>query len=130
MENKISQIDLYQKNGYNYSFNQNACNECGGRCCIGESGYIKATIHECEQIADFIGLTLENFAAKYLIKLGYSFSLTEKKYLDGFACIFFDTEVKQCGIYEVRPKQCRDFPFWEVFKNNEQEVRKECPGIY
>jgi hypothetical protein len=80
-------------------------------------------------IADSIGASLEDFAMKYLIKIGYSFSLKEKPYTDGYACVFFDEVQKNCGIYEARPSQCRDFPFWEVYKDNEQEVKDECPGI-
>ncbi|MFB1032365.1 MAG: YkgJ family cysteine cluster protein, partial [Aliarcobacter cryaerophilus] len=30
---------------------------------------------------------------------------------------------------DYRPTQCRTFPFWEYFKNNEKEVYKECPAI-
>ena len=37
-----------------------------------------------------------------------------------------------CGIYDVRPKQCRDYPFWpEVMKSVFSWVKEaqRCPGI-
>jgi len=75
-------------------------------------------------------MSLENFAKIYLKKVGHRYSLVEKKLAeDDYACIFFDTDKKRCSIYPVRPLQCRTFPFWQQFKNSEDEVRRECPGI-
>ena len=48
---------------------------------------------------------------------------------DNYACTFFNLEKKQCSIYDVRPVQCRTFPFWEFFKENIEEVYAECPAI-
>ena len=115
---------------YNYSFDSNACFTCAGACCRGESGYIWAKYNEIEDMADFLELSVEDFAKMYLRKVGHRYSLTEKKVDESdYACIFFSLEKKQCTIYPVRPRQCRTFPFWEQFKANEEEVRKECPGI-
>ncbi len=120
---------MIKRDEYNFAFDPSACDKCGGKCCTGESGYIKTTIAEAIAIAEFIGVEFEEFASRYLIKIGYGFSLTEKAYEDGFACVFFDEANKNCGIYQVRPAQCSEFPFWPVFKYREEEVRKECPGI-
>ncbi len=122
--------DIINKNGYNYSFNASACEACGGHCCTGESGYIWVKYHEIEKIADFVNLSVEEFGTIYLRKVKHRYSLTEKKLAeDNYACIFFDETKNRCSIYPVRPLQCRTFPFWEQFKNNEEEVRNECPGI-
>lgn len=120
---------MISKDGYNFGFDESKCAECGGRCCTGESGYIKLTLDESERIAGALDLGIEEFAMKYLIKIGYGFSLKEKPYADGFACVFFDETNRNCGIYDTRPKQCREFPFWEVYRENIEEARKECPGI-
>ena len=122
--------NLIKKNGYNFSFNPTACESCAGNCCIGESGYIWINIVEIEALSKYLGLTLDSFREKYLFKVGYKYSIKEVK-LDenSFACCFFNLERKQCMIYEVRPTQCRTFPFWDYFKINENEVYKECPGI-
>ena len=116
--------------GYGFSFDPAACEECGGACCTGESGYIWVKYREIEEISRFLGLDIQDFAKIYLRKVKHRYSLTEKRLAENdYACIFFDTQSKRCAIYPVRPAQCRSFPFWEQFKNNEDEVRRECPGI-
>ncbi|NOZ89648.1 MAG: YkgJ family cysteine cluster protein [Epsilonproteobacteria bacterium] len=121
---------LITKDGYEYKFNPLACASCGGACCTGESGYIWAKYHEIEKMAQFLELTIEEFATMYLRKVKHRYSIIERKIdTDNYACIFFDNDKKQCSIYPVRPTQCRSFPFWEIFKSDIEEVKKECPGI-
>jgi len=123
-------MDLVTKDGYNYKFNPSACDTCGGACCTGESGYIWVKYQEIEKIAQFLELTIEEFATIYLRKVKHRYSIIEKKLdTDNYACIFFDNSIKQCTIYSVRPSQCRSFPFWEIFKSDIEEVKKECPGV-
>jgi len=123
-------MNIIRNEHYAYAFDPKACESCGGACCTGASGYIWARYGEIEQIADFLDLRVEDFAKMYLRKVGHRYSLTERQVgEDDYACVFFDTEKKRCTIYPVRPRQCRTFPFWEQFKNNEDEVRDECPGI-
>ncbi|MDQ1324898.1 MAG: uncharacterized protein QG564_21 [Campylobacterota bacterium] len=123
-------MDLRTEEGYSYKFAPSACETCGGRCCTGESGYIWINYDEIEKMASFLELSIEGFAALYLRKVKHRYSLIEKPLAkDNFACIFFDESKNRCCVYPVRPLQCRTFPFWQQFKNNEDEVRKECPGI-
>ncbi len=123
-------MELITDEQYTYGFNPLACEACGGHCCTGESGNIWVKYTEAVKIADFINLSVEDFDTMYLKKVKHRYSLIEKKLAsDNFACIFFDETNKRCSIYPVRPRQCRTFPFWEQFKNNEDEVRRECPGI-
>ncbi|MCE3037336.1 YkgJ family cysteine cluster protein [Helicobacter anatolicus] len=116
---------------FKYSFDGSACASCGGKCCTGESGYIFCSIAELQKICEFLKISFNEFTQKYVKKVGYNFSLIEKRYLDGYACIFFDTETKKCGIYDVRPNQCKTFPFWDIYKNEEnfQELLQQCIGI-
>ena len=122
--------DIVKKEGYDYGFTPSACASCGGACCIGESGYIWIKYPEIEKMAEFLELTIEEFATMYLKKVKHRYSLIEKR-LDeeNYACIFFDETINQCSVYSVRPLQCRTFPFWETFKGNLTELKKECPGI-
>lgn len=123
-------VDLLSDTNYSFRFDPSACEECGGHCCRGESGYIWVKYAEMEQIAAYLELSVENFATMYLKKVKHRYSLIENELAaDDFACIFFDETMKRCSIYPVRPSQCRTFPFWEQFKNSEDEVREECPGI-
>ncbi len=120
---------ILKKDGYNFSFNSQKCDECGGKCCTGESGYIWISPIESKKIADFLGMEFEEFKKNYLMKVGFKFSLKEKMFKDGYACIFFDEQKLQCGIYELRPSQCKTFPFWEYYKTRIDEVENECIGI-
>ena len=121
-------MKIYNKD-YNYCFETDACKSCAGNCCIGESGYIWVTPDEILKIADFLDISLKNFYEKYLIKVKYRFSLKEIEYNGGYRCIFFDEQKRKCKIYDVRPTQCKTFPFWVHFKTNIEEVENECPGI-
>lgn len=122
--------NIISQEGYEYQFSPSACETCQGACCTGESGYIWTKYSEIEKMAEFLNLTIEEFATNYLKKVKHRYSLIEKRLNDdNFACIFFNNELKQCSIYSVRPRQCRTFPFWETFKNSKEEVKNECPGI-
>jgi Fe-S-cluster containining protein len=126
----IFETDFITKEGYNYKFSPSACDSCGGACCTGESGYIWAKYTEIEKMATFLELTVEEFATMYLKKVKHRYSIIEKKLdKENYACIFFDNNLKQCIIYPVRPLQCRTFPFWEIFKGDITELKKECQGV-
>ena len=114
---------------YPYAFDPKACHTCQGNCCIGESGYIWVSPEEMRAMAEHLKMSEASFINEYLLKIRYRFTLKELPYEGGFGCIFFDRVQKMCRIYEVRPSQCRTFPFWEYFKQNIDEVVTECPGI-
>lgn len=123
-------MSIISNDGYGYSFDCSACEACEGACCTGESGYIWVKYKEIENISQFLELSVEDFAKIYLKKVGHRYSLIEYGIDENdYACIFFDKDLKRCKIYDVRPMQCRSFPFWEQFKGDEDEVRSECPGI-
>ncbi len=115
--------------GYKYSFDPMACESCGGRCCTGESGNIFVTPDEIVNISKLLNLPLNQFYEQYLHKIGYKYSIKEKKLADSYDCIFFDRATNGCAIYEARPSQCRTFPFWPYFKTNIDELLDECPGV-
>ena len=119
-----------EQEGFDYKFQPSICETCEGNCCIGESGYIWINKKEIELLAEHLDLSLEEFSKKYLLKVGYKYSLIEKRVdTNNYACIFFDLNKKCCTIYDYRPKQCRTFPFWDYFKSRKQEVKEECPAI-
>lgn len=121
---------ILRDSNFSFSFDSSACEACGGNCCVGESGYIWVGKNEIEVLASFLNMAENEFIDKYLVKVGYRFSLQEKYHEElKHCCIFFDENKKQCGVYEARPTQCRTFPFWDYYKFNILEVQKECPGI-
>ena len=121
---------IIKEDGYDYCFDPSKCATCGGHCCRGESGYIWVKYHEIEKIAEKLSLSLEDFAIIYLRKVGHRYSLIEKKLKENdHACIFFDETINRCKIYDVRPNQCRTFPFWQQFKSDKGEAKEQCPGV-
>ncbi|PAF48996.1 zinc/iron-chelating domain-containing protein [Helicobacter sp. 13S00401-1] len=123
---------LLRQDGFNYEFNSSACEACGGKCCCGESGYIFVSIEEMKAQAKFLGMDFDKFCLQYIKKVGYKFSLLEKaasKKDLGLVCVFFDEKTKRCLIYEVRPKQCISFPFWDSFKQDTSYLEKTCAGF-
>ena len=121
---------MLEHKDYRYKFDELKCLMCDGNCCIGESGYIWITNKEIQELANYLNISIEELEQQYLFKAGYRYSIKERQITkDNYACIFFDLNKKQCSIYDARPTQCRTFPFWEYFKNNIEEVKKECPAI-
>lgn len=46
-------------------------------------------------------------------------------------CTFFDPQTRRCRIYQVRPQQCRNWPFWHSNVASEaawKQTQTECPG--
>jgi len=121
--------NIIKQDGYSYSFDPSACSACQARCCTGESGYIHVNSREIEDISKFIGMGIEDFTQTYLFKNGYKYSIKERKFGDSYECAFYNRETNGCSIYEVRPIQCRTFPFWDYFKNRVDELKLECPGV-
>ncbi|CAD7286766.1 hypothetical protein LMG7974_00073 [Campylobacter majalis] len=120
---------MLKKQDFSYSFDGSKCDECGGKCCVGESGYIWISASEIKKLSEFLGLKTDEFIKKYLFKTQNKYSIKEKEYNGGYACIFFDEQNKNCGVYEYRPSQCRTFPFWDYFKQNLEELQAECIGV-
>lgn len=121
---------MITKEGFNYSFDENACASCGGKCCTGESGNIFVNTSEIKALATLLNLDVELFKSNYLVKKGYKYSIKEKIVGLSYDCVFYDRKIEGCSVYMARPTQCITFPFWDYFKNNVSELKKECPGIH
>jgi len=108
------------------------CQGCG-RCCSGpEPGYIWANGSEVERMAEELKLTVGEFRKRYMRRVGLRWTLIEEPL--NRDCIFLrDTGGhRECAIYEVRPRQCRTWPFWpENLKSPGDWNRsaKRCAGI-
>ena len=120
---------LVNEDGFSYSFNPQACENCEGKCCTGESGYIYVTKTEIESIVKFLNIEIKEFISTYLFKKMYKYSIVEKQNGDSYECIFYDKSSNGCSIYEARPNQCKTFPFWDYYKTRVNELKLECPGV-
>lgn len=83
------------------------CTRCGD-CCTGAPGYVWVGDAEVRRIAEFLNMSPEAFAHSHVRQVGTRRSLIEKP---NGECVFWSRE-SGCTIYEVRPPQCRTWPFW------------------
>lgn len=120
-----STLPLWYEKGLSFK-----CTGCG-KCCTGSPGAVWVTEKEAKDIADSLGLSIEDFLQKYTRILGNRRALIEKKPKNGdYDCIFLNG--KQCQIYTLRPKQCQTFPWWQENLQSREEwekVAKDCEGI-
>jgi len=103
------------------------CIGCG-RCCTGEPGYVYVIKSEIEALARAAGLELAEFEKSFIRRVGVRKSLVE---LPNGDCVFFDNLTRRCRVYEVRPRQCRTWPFWEsnvCTPDAWEETCRVCPG--
>jgi Fe-S-cluster containining protein len=102
------------------------CQRCGG-CCRGEPGYVWVRHGEIAAIARILGLSTSEFMRRYARKVWNDYSLVERENGD---CVFWSPE--GCEVYEVRPTQCRTFPFWHEYVRSPEaweQAAQRCPGV-
>jgi len=107
------------------------CTQCGN-CCTGAPGYVWVTREEIGRIAKYLGRDDEWLPREILRRVGFKYSLTEKENGD---CVFLKSlgnGQRGCGIYPVRPLQCRTWPFWSSnlrTPGDWAEASEKCPGM-
>lgn len=126
------------------------CTTCGN-CCTGGPGYVWVTDREIELAAEHLGLGLADFRRKYCRKISGRVSFKEVRRPNGNHDCVFLTEIpadagrkdlepgepvpmtrRVCGLYQVRPLQCRTWPFWKenlVTESAWERAAKGCPGM-
>jgi len=100
------------------------------RCCGGAPGDVFVTHEEIDAIAALLKVPVSEFEAEHIRH--YSSGLMSIKERRNGDCVMLNAAGTGCGIYEARPKQCRDYPFWpEVMKSHFAWLREaqRCPGI-
>lgn len=100
--------------------------ECSACCRLGE-GKVYLTEKEAHRIAEFLDISESDFLERYTSTEDERFVLKDGKEQ---TCIFLSHP--RCTVYDVRPLQCRTYPFWtENLKNRNRWklTREECPGI-
>lgn len=104
-----------------------SCTGCGD-CCTGAPGYVWVNKAEIEALAKAIGVDVDEFERRYVRKVGIRKSLIEWGNGD---CIFFDGDRRMCQVYDVRPRQCRTWPFWTsnlASRQSWDDTAERCPG--
>ena len=103
------------------------CTGCG-QCCTGSPGYVWVTADEIVDMAHYLGLSVDEFSAKYVRVVHNRYSLREDP--KTYSCLFL--KENKCTVYEYRPKQCKTYPWWTsnlTSKEAWQEASKWCEGI-
>jgi Fe-S-cluster containining protein len=108
------------------------CTQCG-RCCGGSPGVVWVDSREIAIIAQRIGVEPESMWGDYIRRVACSqVSLVEQSNGD---CIFLRRNAdgsRQCVIYDIRPQQCRTWPFWSQNlrgPNAWNSTTAHCPGV-
>jgi len=115
--------DRWYESGLRFS-----CTACG-RCCTrhGDAAYVYVREDEAEAIAARLDLPLDEFARRHLVEEDGWLTFPP----DREQCAFLSPDGK-CEIYDVRPMQCRTWPFWEPNLASAEAWRREvqaiCPG--
>ena len=100
-----------------------------GNCCAIPGGVVRVTAVEIRRMAEHLGLTEEALRSRYLQADGETLRNGQ-----GHRCVFLDDGTKAaCSIYEARPQQCREWPFWSRMQTDPDllaQARRICPGIF
>ncbi len=105
-----------------------------GRCCQVRGGIAWVDPIEQDAIATHMNLPVQSFRTKHTRELTdprtgeLRTALRDRE--DG-ACELLEAG-NQCSVYEARPKQCRDFPYWDSVAGelaSFERARAICPGI-
>ena len=114
------------------------CVKCVNCCTDKTKGYVYLEINEIFKISKHLGISIDELLDKYIeyreeiIDLDDGefkfnvFSITQKN----GSCIFL--RGGNCNIYEFRPFQCRQYPFWNDIFNNKDNFKKykvRCNGF-
>jgi Fe-S-cluster containining protein len=97
------------------------CSKCPGYCC--SYPVIQVTKRDAMRIAKHFGLSLEKAERRFFhADHGYKRLLNRQPDEHfGRICQFFDTDARNCTIYDVRPAACRDYPgntcgYWDFLQ--------------
>jgi uncharacterized protein len=86
------------------------CKKCPGYCC--SYPLIEIEKRDVKRLAKYFGLALREARKKFTRKdpeATYALRRKADKHF-GRICMFFDTDKRQCTIYEARPSTCRKYP--------------------
>jgi hypothetical protein len=98
-----------------------------GHCCQGQGGIV-ASAPERDRLAAYLGLSVEEFCARYTEAQGEKLVL--RCGADG-CCVFFDPATA-CTVHPAKPDVCRAWPFFRgnlVDATSWELAQDYCPGI-
>jgi Fe-S-cluster containining protein len=82
---------------------------------------------DLHSMATRLGMPVDGFTRQFVRLVDDRLSLVERTNGD---CVFWD-RAAGCTVYEVRPEQCRTWPFWPGHLRTENDwkaLQRTCPG--
>jgi uncharacterized protein len=99
------------------------CTSCGD-CCTGAPGFVWVNKQEIEALAAAMGCAdVGAFERQYVRQIGVRRSLRERTNYD---CVLLDPVTRKCRAYDVRPRQCRTWPFWDSNVESPEAWDRTC----
>lgn len=119
-------VDALARELHDDAFARIDCVRCANCCKTMQPGF---TAEDIARIAGYLGMNPEEFVAAYLEVNEWGERQTRTT-----PCPFLGTD-DHCGIYEVRPKSCREFPHTdkEGFASRSYQHTANtvtCPAVY
>lgn len=119
---RTTELEPWYKDGLKFK-----CTGCGD-CCTGSAGYVWVNKEDLAALAKEVGVSIEEFEARFVREVGVRKSLIE---YDNGDCVFFDNKSRKCRVYAARPRQCRTWPFWDSNIRSPEtwaDTCEVCPG--
>jgi len=113
------------KNGVHFSCQPNC-----GKCCDEPGGIVYLSPDDATRLAAHAELDVEAWLERDTRQTYDGRYVLKSREEDGI-CIHLNAQ-QQCNIYEVRPQQCRAFPWWGenmATPSSWASVKRNCPGI-
>ena len=113
------------KNGVHFSCQPNC-----GKCCDEPGGIVYLSPDDATRLAAHAELDVEAWLERDT-RQTYDGRYVLKSREEDDICIHLNAQ-QQCNIYEVRPQQCRAFPWWGenmATPSSWASVKRNCPGI-
>lgn len=124
------------------------CTQCGN-CCTGGPGFVWISREEIVRLAAHLKISPEETVEKYCRKVDGQWSLKEFRNPAGnYDCVFLKEDQvavpgpkgakavmatrRRCTVYDVRPLQCRTWPFWPENlwdRKTWDHAAKRCHGM-
>lgn len=118
------------------------CTQCGN-CCTGGPGYVWISDIEIDRFCASLKMDRLAFLKKYCRLINGKVSLKERRNLrNEYDCVFLkELEINEagrirkqrvCTAYELRPLQCRTWPFWDGLLASQKtwdQASRGCPGM-
>ena len=99
----------------------------GCTACCDVPGFVYITEDDLRRIAAYLKMEPADFESRYVYRTRHRLRLRKPR---SSQCHFLRED--GCAIHEVKPTQCRLFPFWpELVEDREawQHAGRRCPGI-